>query len=235
MGFNPCTTGSAWLGAGALLAAHIVLAGPALAAPAPAPEGLAGTAARPTARERAGGPARPAARRMSHPVLTTLHAAQAARAAARRRAPGMVSAALWRQHRRFRALPLAHPQAVRRLRHAGLRWKSSGHCHSRHRPTCTSLASVRLGTLWGLVNLRRRSGCPVMVTGGTEVGHAPGPFSHGRGYKIDILHNRCVDRYVRGKRRGRIRDDGARLYYERRGKAYTVYADEPSHWDITFR
>ncbi|WP_344933605.1 hypothetical protein [Sphaerisporangium flaviroseum] len=150
------------------------------------------------------------------------------------RSAGMVSAMLWRQHRLYRAVRLQHPQAARRLRHAGLRWRSSGHCANRFRPSCTSLDSVRLGTLWGVVNLKRRSGCGIVVTGGTEVGHARGAVSHGRGYKIDIEHNRCVDRYIRKKRKGQVRGDGARLYYERRPQGYTVYADEPSHWDITY-
>ncbi|MFC4588094.1 hypothetical protein [Sphaerisporangium corydalis] len=147
----------------------------------------------------------------------------------------MVGAMMWRQHRRFRAVRLQHPQATRRLRLAGLRWRSSGHCVDRLGPSCTSLASVRLGTLWGLVNLRHRSHCPLTVTGGTETGHAGGRYSHGNGYKIDIAHNRCVDRYVRRKRAGQVRRDGARLFYERHPQGYTVYANEPSHWDILFR
>ncbi|MEU8267899.1 hypothetical protein AB0B89_12085 [Sphaerisporangium sp. NPDC049002] len=168
----------------------------------------------------------------------TLDARRLRRATARQarvgRAAGMVSPTLWKQHRLYRAVRLQHPQAARRLHHAGLGWRSSGHCANRHRHSCTSLASVRLGTLWGLVNLKRRSGCGVVVTGGTEVGHATGPHSHGKGYKIDIEHNKCVDRFIRNKRMGRVRGDGARLYYERRPQGYTVYANEPSHWDIMF-
>ncbi|MFC4530806.1 hypothetical protein [Sphaerisporangium dianthi] len=158
---------------------------------------------------------------------------QAARGIAR--AAGMVSPVLWTQHRRFQALRLQHPQAARRLRHAGLRWRSSGNCVNRHRTSCTSLATVRLQTLWGLVNLKRRSGCDVLVTGGTETGHAGGRYSHGKGYKIDIAHNRCIDRFIRSRHQGRVRGDGARLYYEKRPQGHTIYADEPSHWDIMFR
>ncbi|MCW2880359.1 MAG: hypothetical protein JWQ95_4459 [Sphaerisporangium sp.] len=144
----------------------------------------------------------------------------------------MVSPVLWRQHRLYRAVRLQHPQAARRLHHAGLRWRSSGHCANRHRHSCTSLGSVRLGTLWGVVNLKRRSGCGIVVTGGTEIGHAGGAHSHGKGYKLDIEHNKCIDRYIRNKHLGRVRGDGARLFYERRPQGYTVYANEPSHWDI---
>ncbi|MFC6085182.1 hypothetical protein [Sphaerisporangium aureirubrum] len=147
---------------------------------------------------------------------------------------GRVSPVLWRQHALFQNLRLPHQEAANRLRHAGLRWRSSGRCVNRHRSTCTSLDQVRLGTLWGIVDLKRRSGCPIVVTGGTETGHAHGPRSHGSGYKIDIEHNRCVDRFIRGKRSGAVRGDGAGLYHEYRPSGHTVYANEPSHWDIAF-
>ena len=176
---------------------------------------------------------RPAA--ISPRVANAMRKRASARHAARAgRSARMVSAMLWRQHRQYRAVRLAHPQAARRLHHAGLRWRSSGRCVNRHRPTCTSLSSVRLGTLWGVVNLKRRSHCPIVVTGGTEVGHAGGAYSHGRGYKVDIDHNRCVDRFIRHRHPGQVRGDGARLYYERRPQGYTVYAHEPTHWDILF-
>ncbi|MET8161427.1 hypothetical protein ABZT47_34135 [Sphaerisporangium sp. NPDC005289] len=149
-------------------------------------------------------------------------------------ASGMVSPMLWRQHLLYPGLRLRHPQAARRLQRAGLRWRSSGNCVNRHRHSCTSLATVRLQTLWGLVDLKRRSGCDVLVTGGTETGHAGGVLSHGKGYKIDVAHNRCIDRFIRSKHQGRVRGDGARLFYEHRPQGHTTYANEPSHWDITF-
>jgi hypothetical protein len=258
MGLHPCTRRPAWLGACALLAVQITVtalgsAGPASAA-TPRRPGAALRAIPDHAGKAAGSPANVHAlrlRAMSYSMSATPHAADASRvgqatgrvagigkaagqAARIGRAAGMVSPILWRQHRRYRAVRLQQPQAVRRLHHAGLRWRSSGHCANRHRHSCTSLESVRLGTLWGVVNLKRRSGCNVVVTGGTEVGHARGAISHGKGYKIDIEHNKCIDRYIRQKRKGRVRGDGARLYYERRPQGYTVYANEPSHWDITY-
>ncbi|MEV7966013.1 hypothetical protein AB0O34_08510 [Sphaerisporangium sp. NPDC088356] len=193
------------------------------------------------AHRRPGSPAEARAQRLRAVSVTmaarprTVDARRLRQATAQQaRAAGMVSAVLWKQHRLYRAVRLQHPQAARRLHHAGLRWRSSGHCANRHRHSCTSLSAVRLGTLWGLVNLKRRSGCPVVMTGGTEVGHARGAHSHGQGYKIDIEHNKCVDRFIRNRRMGRVRGDGARLFYERRPQGYTVYANEPSHWDIMF-
>ncbi|GGL01007.1 hypothetical protein Sme01_41090 [Sphaerisporangium melleum] len=184
-------------------------------------------------------PPRQAKARRALPARQAAKARRAltARLAARRRvlATGMVAPVLWRQHLAFGALRLPHAPAARRMRHAGLRWRSSGNCVSRHRSSCTSLATVRLQTLWGLVNLKRRSGCDILVTGGTETGHAGGPRSHGTGYKIDVAHNRCIDRFIRRKQAGPVRGDGARLYYENRPQGRMIYANEPSHWDITFR
>ncbi|WP_336209220.1 hypothetical protein [Nonomuraea sp. LPB2021202275-12-8] len=138
-----------------------------------------------------------------------------------------------------RALPrhatvhLSHTRAANWIKGAGLRWQSTGNCTNRRLHNCTSLDSVRTSTVAGLVDLKHRSQCPVTVTGGTEAGHAPGRFSHGAGYKIDISHNQCIDRYItKNHDRTGVRSDGAALY---RSSAGTVFADESDHWDILFK
>ncbi|MEV6979806.1 hypothetical protein AB0M95_00835 [Sphaerisporangium sp. NPDC051017] len=201
--------------------------------------GAAASPTRTVTRTRAAGASTPRLRALYNALPSTRYSTSAgmlgqAAAAARARAAGMVSPVLWRQHRLYQAIRLQHPQAARRLRHAGLGWRSSGHCASRHNRSCTSLDAVRLGTLWGVVNLKRRSGCPIVVTGGTEVGHAGGTHSHGAGYKLDIEHNNCINRFIRKMRKGQVRGDGADIFYERRPQGYTIYANEPSHWDIKF-
>ncbi|WP_283139452.1 hypothetical protein [Rhizohabitans arisaemae] len=128
----------------------------------------------------------------------------------------------------------SHSSAAQKLRNSGIRWMSSGRCSDHRRRRCTSFHEIRHRTLAGLIRLKRRSDCPVLVTGGTEVGHAPGPFSHMNGYKVDISLNRCVNRFIRSRfpfigRRG----DGAALYHD--AKSSSVYAREPNHWDILFR
>jgi hypothetical protein len=144
-----------------------------------------------------------------------------------------------RQHQRLRsaAMRLAHRQAAHELREAGLRRRSTGHCTSKRRPTCTSLTGVRVGTVEQAIRLKRRSGCPMVITGGTEKGHAPGPYSHARGYKLDIAHNRCLDSYIRHHyRRAGVRGDGARLYRSDGPRAHAdIFAREWNHWDIVFR
>jgi hypothetical protein len=128
---------------------------------------------------------------------------------------------------------MSHAVATRWLKTSGLRTTSSGHCTSRHLHHCTSLDSVRVGTIARVIDLKRQSGCPVMVTGGTEAGHAPGQYSHGNGYKLDITHNKCIDRYItKNHDRTGVRGDGSALYRSSDG---TVFANESSHWDILFK
>lgn len=114
-----------------------------------------------------------------------------------------------------------------------MRWKSSGHCADRRVHSCTSLESVRTETIYRIIELKRVSGCAIMVTGGTETGHMPGRYSHGHGYKLDITENRCVDRFISTSfPRVGARSDGTSLH---RGPDGTIYAHEPDHWDILFR
>ncbi|MET9344173.1 hypothetical protein [Nonomuraea sp. NPDC003804] len=136
-----------------------------------------------------------------------------------------------------RAMPrgtmrVSHTFAMDRLTSAGLRWKSSGNCTDKNNRTCTSLQSVRSATVAGAIDLKRASGCKIMVTGGTEAGHAPGRYSHGAGYKLDISHNKCIDRYITETYPSAgVRSDGATLY---RSETGTVFASESDHWDILF-
>ncbi|MCF6472713.1 hypothetical protein FAF44_30590 [Nonomuraea sp. MG754425] len=171
-------------------------------------------------------------------------ATKALKSPVRRRAARMPKARPRAAHRRAqvdltRTLPrmaavrMTHATASGWLESAGLRTKSTGNCASKHGRRCTSLDSVRTGTVARAIELKRESGCPIMVTGGTERGHAPGHFSHGNGYKLDISHNDCIDRHItKNHHKAGVRGDGARLYKSDSG---TTFADEHSHWDILFR
>ncbi|MFG1948431.1 hypothetical protein [Nonomuraea sp. NPDC048826] len=151
----------------------------------------------------------------------------------RARGAGRAKVKLHRAKPRQATVTLSHRHAARRLKEAGLRWTSSGRCADRRVRHCTSLDSVRTATVQRVVALKKRSGCPVTVTGGTETGHAPGRYSHGSGHKLDIGHNKCIDRHIKKiADPAGVRGDGARLY---RSPSGTVYADEGDHWDILFR
>ncbi|SPL93739.1 unnamed protein product [[Actinomadura] parvosata subsp. kistnae] len=139
-----------------------------------------------------------------------------------------------------RALPrkaafrMSHATANGWLKSAGLRTRSSGNCASKHMHHCTSLDRVRTGTIARAIELKQESGCPIMVTGGTERGHAPGHFSHGNGYKLDISHNACIDRHItKHHDKAGVRSDGATIYKSK--KSGTTFFDESDHWDILFR
>jgi hypothetical protein len=138
----------------------------------------------------------------------------------------------WTHDRKTQSAPLRQQEAGALLRGAGLRWISSGHCTRRTNPHCTSLDGLRTSTLGGVLQLREDSRCGLVISGGTERGHARGPFSHGAGYKLDILPSRCLNHFVRHRyRRIHTRGDGSPLY---QAPERTLFAREPSHWDITF-
>lgn len=140
--------------------------------------------------------------------------------------PGMAQA------REAPSTVLHEQAAAAMLRSVGIHRVSSGRCGYRWDAHCTSLEGVRFGTVGGVLQLKEASGCPIVISGGTEVGHAPGPLSHGAGYKLDLVPNRCLDGYVkRHFRRVRVRGDGAAQYLTPTG---TIFAREPSHWDVTF-
>ncbi|CNF41572.1 Uncharacterised protein [Mycobacterium tuberculosis] len=118
------------------------------------------------------------------------------------------------------------------LRAAGIRWRSTGGCSDRTIRTCTSFEGVRWGTIKGLIDFAESSDCTIIITGGTERGHAPGTYSHANGYKLDIAPGRCVDAAIKRYPSAGTRGDDARLY---RAPDGTVFAREKDHWDITFR
>jgi hypothetical protein len=128
---------------------------------------------------------------------------------------------------------LTHGQAQSMLSAAGISVRSSCGCSDRNRKCCTSLTDVRQGTIIGIIGFKGVSGCPVTITGGTEVGHAGGQFSHRNGYKVDIALNACVNGHI--TRRFKFvgnRGDGAPMY--RGGPGNGLYAKEGNHWDILY-
>lgn len=127
---------------------------------------------------------------------------------------------------------LSQSEAAARIRAAGIDVVSSGGCTNRNKSNCTSFDQINSATVDGIITFKRASGCDVTITGGTETGHASGTYSHWNGYKVDISITSCVSGYItrnftyQGKR-----GDGAPLY---KSAAGNLYANEGSHWDITY-
>jgi len=127
---------------------------------------------------------------------------------------------------------LTQSQAASQLSAAGVTWSSSGGCTTRSNSTCTSFEQINDSTVQGVKTLKSASGCSINITGGTEVGHASGTYSHYNGYKVDITHRTCVDGYIHSAfTRIANRGDGAPQWKAGSGN---IYADEGSHWDITY-
>lgn len=127
---------------------------------------------------------------------------------------------------------LTHTQAVKQFDAAGVTWDASGDCTDRERPVCTSFSGIRQSTVDGVKTLRKASGCPIVVTGGTETGHAKGVYSHWNGWKIDVRRTACVDAYVAKwfKPIGEVAGWGIQF----RAKSGNLYTNEGHHWDILF-
>jgi hypothetical protein len=130
------------------------------------------------------------------------------------------------------ASAVTQASAESQLRAAGITWTSSGGCTTRSNPTCTSFDGIRQATIDGAITLHRASGCALQITGGTEVGHSSGTYSHYNGYKLDFHRTTCLTGWIHGTYAYiGLRSDSAPMYEAASGN---VYADEGSHWDVTY-
>ncbi len=127
---------------------------------------------------------------------------------------------------------LTDATARSRLSTASISVSSSGNCSDRNNASCTSLDQVRAASIRGAISLKGASGCGLIVTGGTEVGHASGAVSHSTGYKLDFSFNSCITGFIQNSMTYiGLRGDGAAQYQDARGD---VYARESTHWDVIF-
>lgn len=122
-----------------------------------------------------------------------------------------------------------------RLTAAGVSFYSSGQCTNSANRTCTSLEGIRRDTVDQVLNLKQAcTSCNIVITGGTETGHASGAQSHGSGYKIDIDDNDAqFNSFLEQNltRAGvRAGSHGGARYVDSCGNEYVR---ESTHWDIT--
>ena len=162
----------------------------------------------------------------------TLHGSTPARVRPRSLAAAVVLAVLTIVLGALPASAVTQASAASQLSAAGITWSSSGGCTTRSNSTCTSFEGIRQTTIDGAITLKRASGCALNITGGTEVGHVSGTYSHYNGYKLDFAKTTCLTSYVHNNFSYiGLRGDG---YPQYRSGAGNVYADEGSHWDVTF-
>jgi hypothetical protein len=63
----------------------------------------------------------------------------------------------------------------------------------------------------------------LIITGGTEVGHASGTFSHSNGFKLDLRHSTKLDAFIKKTfKRIATRSDGAKQFKSSSGNIYAV-------------
>ncbi|KAI8630664.1 hypothetical protein F5Y19DRAFT_474464 [Xylariaceae sp. FL1651] len=127
---------------------------------------------------------------------------------------------------------LTQAEAESRLRGAGISWTSSGGCTDKTNPTCTSFDGVYSGTVQGAITLKGACACTLIITGGTETGHASGTYSHANGYKFDFSKNDKLNSYITNSfTRIANRGDG---YPQWQAASGNIYCDEGTHWDVTY-
>jgi len=132
---------------------------------------------------------------------------------------------------------MTHSEALDHLEYNDISVTSSGDCSDKCYSSCTSLDGIRSGTIWQIIAFKDLSGCPIVITGGTETGHGSGGVcSHADGYKLDVLlRGNCIENFIRN----------SGLFWQpistRRGTLYTAratgnrYLKESDHWDICYR
>ncbi|MFI6360381.1 hypothetical protein ACIBJF_49490 [Streptomyces sp. NPDC050743] len=132
----------------------------------------------------------------------------------------------------FAVTKISHATATQMFREVGITWSSSGNCSDRYNSTCTSFEQLNLATAQGAQTLKRASGCALNITGGTEVGHASGTYSHWNGYKLDMSKYTCLGNYIKSNfSYSGLRGDGYPMWTSGAGNVYT---DEGSHWDVLY-
>ena len=134
---------------------------------------------------------------------------------------------------------LTHAQALNLLSAVGIRTYSSGNCSDKNNKRCTSFDGIQRSTIDGIIAFKKASNCDIVITAGTEVGHAPGLFSHSNGYKLDIRMTQNVTDFIKTHfiYTGLRQLDQAAQYEDDKGN---IYAQElhpggrNDHWDITY-
>ena len=116
---------------------------------------------------------------------------------------------------------------------AGISWTSSGGCSDRNNSTCTSFEGIRQATIDGAITLKNASGCSLLITGGTETGHADGTYSHCERLQARLLAYHVPD-VVDPQHLHLHRPAQRRCARSTEAASGNIYADEGNHWDVLY-
>lgn len=106
---------------------------------------------------------------------------------------------------------------------------------------CTNVAGMQEAAVQEIIALANAcgNGC-VVITGGTEPGHAPGTYSHANGYKVDLRTTDALNNFIKGKMRQvgtRTGNEPGPIYWDSCGnpaqKSGNQYVFASDHWDNT--
>ncbi len=125
---------------------------------------------------------------------------------------------------------LSEQDARQELAESGIGVK--GTCPLGQATDCVNLDGIKESTLNETIWLAEQVGTQnVFVSGGTEGGHKIGVYSHGNGYKADLLLNTNLNNYItQNFQYTGTRSDGTQLY--KNSYSGAIYAREGDHWDV---
>jgi len=107
-------------------------------------------------------------------------------------------------------------------------------CGSAKQSNTTCVDGLQRNTIDGVENIQKGCNCDVIITGGTENGHAPGTYSHSNGYKLDLgMNNPTLNTYVNNQI-GTSNPTPYKPYKGTDGNTY-MYETGPPHWDVCFK
>ena len=103
---------------------------------------------------------------------------------------------------------------------------------SRNNSYCTSLEQINCASIRGIIDYKIKSGCQIVITGGTEVGHENEANSHYDGFRLNIDLNKCHDIFIKSNYKfiGRIRNGSPQW----EDSCQNIFRLEGNHWNIYF-
>ncbi|CAF1289667.1 unnamed protein product [Didymodactylos carnosus] len=128
---------------------------------------------------------------------------------------------------------MSHADALTEVQSVGINLYSTGRCFDRQNPVCTSLEQIRCTVIQCIKQFKQQSKCPLIITGGTEVGNASGIYAHDNGHKLNVRLTKCIYKYITKnlEENGVRANDGAEEFKDKHGN---LYIKAYNRWDMIF-